>query len=206
MAFDLLRLYGVESDRTAVAGAPGEPGPAGAGRHRLEPFPRSIPTARPCWRPPGSRAWKGWWPSGARPPTSPAGAAGTGSRPLNRNQQACLVGGWRQQTGTSAQRIGALLVGVPATARRAVALSPAGSAAASPRRPSRSCAGCWHRWPGRRRRSPTRCRAVDAAGAVWCEPRVVVEVRHLPDRVRPAAPAGASAACVPDVDPAEVRR
>ncbi|HEX4727317.1 MAG TPA: hypothetical protein VH298_05940, partial [Jatrophihabitans sp.] len=99
----------------------------------------------------------------------------------NQKHQACLVGGWRQQQGTSAVRIGGLLVGVPATGPdgrpelRFAGRVGSGIAGASERELRRLLE------PLRRDDSPfaDQLPAVDANGAVWCDPQVVVEVRYL---------------------------
>lgn len=95
---------------------------------------------------------------------------------LNRKQQSCLVGGWRQQTGTSARTVGSLLVGIPGPD----GLRFAGRVGSGLTRSTE------HRLrellePLERADSPfdTEVPPVDAAGTVWVEPRVVVEVRHL---------------------------
>ncbi len=93
-----------------------------------------------------------------------------------RHHQACLVGGWRQQTGTSSTAIGALLVGIPGPA----GLSYAGRVGSGLTRGTEQLI---------RQRLDALVRSdspfdtdvppIDAAGAVWVEPQLVVEVRHL---------------------------
>lgn len=93
-----------------------------------------------------------------------------------RHHQACLVGGWRQQTGTSSKAIGALLVGIPGPD----GLSYAGRVGSGLTRTTEQLIR--HRLEGLvRPDSPfeTEVPAIDAAGAVWVEPELVVEVRHL---------------------------
>ncbi len=121
----------------------------------------------------------------------------------HRLHQACVVGGWRPEIG-SPDRIGALLLGVPdgdgglSFAGRVG--SGIGQAAAqdlkrllAPRQLPRPAFS-------------TELPAVDAAGAVWCEPGIVVEVRHLGwtggNRLRQPVFRGVRA----DLDAAEVRR
>jgi len=99
----------------------------------------------------------------------------------NQRHQACLVGGWRQQQGTSAVRIGGLLVGVPATDEdgkpelRFAGRVGSGITGTTERELRRLLE------PLRRDDSPfaDQLPAVDAKGAVWCDPQVVVEVRYL---------------------------
>ena len=123
----------------------------------------------------------------------------------NQKHQVCLVGGWRQQQGTSAVRIGGLLVGVPATGPdgkpelRFAARVGSGITGATERELRRLLE------PLRRDDSPfaEQLPAADANGAVWCDPQVVVEVRYLTwiDRMRQPVFRGIR----PDVRPGEVR-
>jgi len=95
---------------------------------------------------------------------------------LNRNQQACLVGGWRQQTGTSNPTVGALLVGIPGPAGLRFAGRVGSGLTRTTEQQLRASLA-----PLTRPDSPfaDTIPRVDAAGTVWVEPRVVVEVRHL---------------------------
>src|SRR5215218_1299560 len=80
LVFDLLWLEGrlLTGCPTASVAACSRtwPWPATPGRR----WGRSPGPARPCWPPPPSRAWRGWWPSGWPAPTSRAAAPATGSR------------------------------------------------------------------------------------------------------------------------------
>lgn len=94
----------------------------------------------------------------------------------NRQHQACVVGGWRQQTGTSATAIGALLVGIPGRDGLAYAGRVGSGLTQAVEQQLRGLL-LPHTSPD----SPfdTEVPALDADGAVWVEPVVVVEVRHL---------------------------
>jgi bifunctional non-homologous end joining protein LigD len=94
----------------------------------------------------------------------------------NRRHQVCLVGGWRQQTGTSVPTVGALLLGIPdRDGLRYAGRVGSGLTGAVQQRLLEELD------PLLRPDSPfaDAVPAVDASGARWCEPRVVVEVRHL---------------------------
>jgi bifunctional non-homologous end joining protein LigD len=121
----------------------------------------------------------------------------------HRLHQVCLVGGWRPQIG-SPQDIGALLLGMPDGTGGVSFAGRVGSGI------SRAVNEELKRLLSRLRvnRSPfsTDVPRLDAAGATWCEPVVVVEVRHLGwttgDRLRQPVFRGVRA----DLDPSEVRR
>jgi len=123
----------------------------------------------------------------------------------NQKHQACLVGGWRQQTGTSAVRIGGLLVGVPATGSdgqpefRFAGRVGSGITGATERELRRLLG------PLRRADSPfvDQLPGEDANGAVWCDPQVVVEVRYLTWTGRMRQPVFRGLR--PDLLPSEVR-
>ncbi len=118
--------------------------------------------------------------------------------------QSCVVGGWRPERGGS-RRLGALLLGVPG---RDGGLRFAG----------RVGAGLGERAEAALRAELARLEAVDppfsgpplpradAAGAVWCKPRVVVDVTHLgwtaAGRLRQPVLRGPRL----DLDPGDVRR
>lgn len=95
---------------------------------------------------------------------------------LNRHHQACVVGGWRQQTGTSATAIGALLVGIPGPTGLHYAGRVGSGLTRSTEQELRRLLT-----PLIRPDSPfdSAVPAIDAAGAVWVQPQLVVEVRHL---------------------------
>ncbi|HEX8767897.1 MAG TPA: non-homologous end-joining DNA ligase [Jatrophihabitans sp.] len=121
----------------------------------------------------------------------------------HRFHQVCLVGGWRPEIG-SPEEIGALLLGMPDGAGGLAFAGRVGSGI------SRSVGQDLKRLLGplRLARPPfsTAVPRLDAAGASWCEPTVVVEVRHLGwttgDRLRQPVFRGVRS----DLDPAEVRR
>jgi bifunctional non-homologous end joining protein LigD len=117
--------------------------------------------------------------------------------------QSCVVGGWRPETG-SPELIGALLLGMPDGAG---GLSFAGRVGSGI---SRAAGQDLKRLlePLRRTGSPFNAPVprLDALGAVWCEPGVVIEVRHLGwttgNRLRQPVFRGVR----PDLEVAEVRR
>jgi len=121
----------------------------------------------------------------------------------HRHHQVCLVGGWRPEIGSPSE-IGALLLGMPDGAG---GLSFAGRVGSGI---SRAAAQDLKRLlaPLRLARPPfsTDVPRLDAAGATWCEPTVVIEVRHLGwttgNRLRQPVFRGVRT----DLDPAEVRR
>jgi bifunctional non-homologous end joining protein LigD len=121
----------------------------------------------------------------------------------HRFHQVCLVGGWRPEIG-SPEEIGALLLGMPDGSGGLAFAGRVGSGI------SRSAGQDLKRLLGPLRvpRPPfsTEVPRLDAAGASWCEPTVVVEVRHLGwttgDRLRQPVFRGVRS----DLDPAEVRR
>lgn len=94
----------------------------------------------------------------------------------HRSTQTAVVGGWRPQTGTTG-RIGSLLLGLPDSGNGLTFIGRAGSGLTSGmgadltrmlrplERPSSPFQGDLPR--------------ADTAGAIWVEPQVCVEVRHL---------------------------
>jgi bifunctional non-homologous end joining protein LigD len=94
----------------------------------------------------------------------------------NRQHQACLVGGWRPEIGSS-DRIGALLIGVHDSDRKLAFAGRVGSGI------SHHQAQDLHRMLAglTRVESPfgDEVPREDASTARWCEPQVVVEVRHV---------------------------
>jgi bifunctional non-homologous end joining protein LigD len=121
----------------------------------------------------------------------------------HRLHQSCVVGGWRPEIG-SPEQIGGLLLGMPDGAGGLAFAGRVGSGI------SRAAGQDLKRLLGplRQARSPfsTDLPRLDALGALWCEPVVVVEVRHLGwttgDRLRQPVFRGVRG----DLDPAEVRR
>jgi bifunctional non-homologous end joining protein LigD len=94
----------------------------------------------------------------------------------HRSTQTAVIGGWRPEVGTS-DRIGGLLLGLPASDGGLVFIGRAGSGLTS------AMAADLTRvlTPLRRPTSPFHQSVprADAAGAVWVEPQVCIEVRHL---------------------------
>jgi bifunctional non-homologous end joining protein LigD len=121
----------------------------------------------------------------------------------HRSTQTAVVGGWRPQTGTTA-RIGALLLGLPDADGGLTFIGRAGSGLTAPMAADLKRALA----PLERASSPFRdaLPRIDAAGAVWVEPQVCVEVRHLGHggggRLRQPVLRGLRA----DVSPEELRR
>jgi len=96
----------------------------------------------------------------------------------NRFHQVCLVGGWRPETG-SRDRIGALLIGVhpgPDSTELLLAGRVGSGISGQQERDLRAMLE-----PLRRPDSPFTdpVPRLDATGAIWCEPQVIVEVRHI---------------------------
>jgi len=95
---------------------------------------------------------------------------------LNRRQQACLVGGWRRRSGSSRASIGSVLVGIPtADGLHYAGRVGSGLTATWQRRLQDSLAPLAQPDPPFADPVPP----ADAAGTVWVQPLVVVEVRHL---------------------------
>lgn len=94
----------------------------------------------------------------------------------HRRHQACLIGGWRQQSGTSSTAVGALLVGLPSPdGLRYAGRVGSGLTRATEQELRDRLA------PLVRSDSPfaDEVPPIDRAGAVWVHPLVVIEVRHL---------------------------
>jgi bifunctional non-homologous end joining protein LigD len=91
------------------------------------------------------------------------------------NSMSVVVGGWRSEVGT-AGRLGAVLVGIPSPAGWQYAGRVGSGIAGKAQRQLAAALG-----PLRRADSPfaTEVPALDAKGAVWVEPKIVVEVRAL---------------------------
>jgi bifunctional non-homologous end joining protein LigD len=94
----------------------------------------------------------------------------------HRSTQTAVIGGWRPQTGTT-KRIGSLLLGLPDGQGGLVFIGRAGSGLTS------GMAADLTRLltPLQRDRSPFDgpLPRADTTGAVWVEPQVCIEVRHL---------------------------
>lgn len=94
----------------------------------------------------------------------------------HHRSRSVLVGGWRPQTGTT-RTVGALLVGAPDDEGRLRYLGRVGSGIGGGAQTdlARLLAPLHRSHPAFDDAVP----AVDAAGATWCEPCLVVDVRHL---------------------------
>jgi bifunctional non-homologous end joining protein LigD len=122
--------------------------------------------------------------------------------PHNKHQ-ACVVGGWRPETG-SPDKIGALLLGVADSDGRLMFCGRAGSGIGR-----HESATLTHLLAGATRPdSPFdgELSRLDTLGSIWCDPQIVVEVRHTgwteAARLRHPVYRGLRA----DLDPKEVRR
>jgi bifunctional non-homologous end joining protein LigD len=202
MTFDLLRLYGVEllgrpvEDRRASLDKlelpPGRwqhspsysDGPALLAATREQGLEGVVAKRRGSTYQPGRRS-KDW------------------IKTANRHQQACLVGGWRPEAGTT-DRIGALLIGVNDDDGRFAFAGRVGSGISHhlSQDLSRLLA------PLTQPRSPfdDEVPRLDGAGATWCDPQIVIEVRHLGWTGRHRLRQPVFRALRTDLDPAEVRR
>lgn len=174
MLFDLLRLYG--SDLTSQ--------PLSARRELLE----RLDLAGPHWQVPAVYADG----DGLFEATRDQGLEGVVSKRLSspylpgrrsadwlklphRTTVSAVVGGWRPEIGT-ADRLGAVLLGVPSRQGwRYAGRMGSGIAGKAQRRLAELLL------PLRSERSPfaTPVPALDARGAVWVKPRIVVEARVL---------------------------
>lgn len=202
MAFDLLRLYGV--DLTAR--------PLVERRTSLDRL--SLP--EPTWRRSPTyddgpalltatldQGLEGVVAKRRRSTYQPGRRSPDWVKTAHRLHQVCVVGGWRPETG-SPEQIGALLLGMPDGSG---GLSFAGRVGSGI---SRAAAQDLKRLLGPLRLASapfsTEVPRLDAAGATWCEPAVVVEVRHLGwtagGRLRQPVFRGVRS----DLEPAGVRR
>ena len=202
MAFDLLRLYGVDLTQR----------PLTERRNSLDRL--SLPDS--TWRSSPTyddgpallaatldQGLEGVVAKRRRSTYQPGRRSPDWIKTAHRLHQVCLIGGWRPETG-SAEQIGALLLGMPDGSGGVSFAGRVGSGI------SRAASQDLKRLLGplRRPSSPfsTEVPRLDAAGAVWCEPVTVVEVRHLGwttgGRLRQPVFRGVRT----DLDPAEVRR
>ncbi|HST49388.1 non-homologous end-joining DNA ligase [Jatrophihabitans sp.] len=202
MAFDLLRLYGVDLTQR----------PLSERRNSLERL--SLP--EPTWR--SSPAYddgpallaatldqglEGVVAKRRQSIYQPGRRSPDWIKTAHKLHQVCVVGGWRPETG-SPELIGALLMGMPDGAGGLSFTGRVGSGI------SRAAGQDLKRLLGPLRRAASPFNAaiprLDAVGAVWCEPSVVIEVRHhgwtTGNRLRFPVFRGVR----PDIDPAEVRR
>jgi bifunctional non-homologous end joining protein LigD len=202
MAFDLLRLYGVDLTQRPLA------------ERRTSLDRLSLPEA--TWRSSPvyddgpallaatlDQGLEGVVAKRRRSTYQPGRRSPDWVKTAHRFHQVCLVGGWRPELG-SPELIGALLLGMPDGAGGVSFAGRVGSGI------SRAAGQDLKRLlaPLHRDTSPfsTVIPRLDAIGATWCEPVVVIEVRHLGwttgNRLRQPVFRGVRT----DVEPAEVRR
>jgi bifunctional non-homologous end joining protein LigD len=174
MVFDLLRLYG--TDLTSQ--------PLSARRELLE----RLELAGPHWQVPPvyedghglfeatlERGLEGVVSKRLSSPYLPGRRSTDWLKSPHRTTVSAVIGGWRPEVGT-VDRLGAVLLGLPSPGGwRYVGRMGSGIAGKAQRQLSELLL------PLRADRSPftTVVPAIDAKGAVWVEPRVVVEARAL---------------------------
>lgn len=136
---------------------------------------------------------------------APGARTGDWVKLAHQRTQACLVGGWRPETG-SRQRIGALLIGVrtgpagaPVLQYRGRVGSGIGGATAA------ELAGLLRPLAADGNPFGTEVPRVDAAGAVWVRPELVVEVRYLARTEGGRLRAPVFRGIRTDLDPSDVR-
>jgi bifunctional non-homologous end joining protein LigD len=202
MTFDLLRLYGVEllarplQERRASLQRLEFPD----GRWQQSPTYDDGPALLGATR---ERGLEGVVAKRRRSTYQPGRRSADWVKTAHQQHQACLVGGWRPESGRP-DTIGALLIGVR---RPDGGLAFAGRVGSGLSRHhvqdlSRLLT------PLHRPDSPfdVEISRLDSAGAVWCQPAVVVDVRHAGwtggDRLRHPVFRGIRS----DLDPAEVLR
>ncbi len=204
MVFDVLRLYGVSlldrpfHERRATL-------------ERLDLTPLAAVALSPLY-PDGDallaataqRGMEGVVAKRRDAPYRPGARSPSWVKVAHRRSQSCLVGGWRPER-SSASRVGALLLGVPApdgTLRYAGKVGSGLAAEAVQRVLREVLAGLAVPEPPFTERVPR----PDAVGVRWCEPTLVVEVAHLgwtdAGRLRQPVFRGVRS----DVDPGDVRR
>ncbi|MFP5068946.1 non-homologous end-joining DNA ligase [Pseudonocardia nantongensis] len=203
MVFDVLRLYGVELlDRPLTERRATLERLDLAGVAHVEPSPL-YPDGAALLEVTAQRGLEGVVAKRGASPYRPGRRSPDWVKVAHRHSQSCLVGGWRPEKGAGG-RIGALLLGIPGTD----GLEFAG-------RVGSGLAGSAVQQVLTGRLGPLEAPAspfaeplprVDASGARWCEPTVVVEVAHLgrtaAGRLRQPVFRGVR----DDVDPAEVQR
>ena len=203
MVFDVLRLYGVPLLDRPFAERRGT-------LERLElaavdpcsRSPRSTPTGAALLEATRQRGMEGVVAKRRDSVYRPGRRSPNWSKVAHRHSQACLVGGWRPER-SSANRIGALLLGVPdGGALRYV--GRVGLGAGGRARCSACCGSGWS--TGAAPPFAGRLPRADAAGARWCEPLTVVEVSHTGWTDGRAAVASRVPGVRDDLDPAHVER
>lgn len=204
MVFDVLRLYGVDlTDRPFTERR--------ATLERLDLAGLDTVAPSPLYRDgaallavTGERGMEGVVAKRADSPYRPGRRSPSWVKVTHRYSQTCLVGGWREERA-GGRRIGALLLGVPDDGGRLQFAGRVGS----------GVGGAAVQQVLAERLVPLAARTapfagelprVDAAGAQWTDPVVVVEVAHVgwtaAGRLRQPVFRGVR----DDVDPAEVRR
>ncbi|SFN95844.1 bifunctional non-homologous end joining protein LigD [Pseudonocardia ammonioxydans] len=203
MVFDVLRLYGVAlldrplAERRATLERLDLPGLAHVEASPLYPDGAALLDVT------AQRGLEGVVAKRETSPYRPGRRSPDWVKVAHRHSQSCLVGGWRPEKGGRA-RIGALLLGVPGPDGLEFAgRAGSGLAGSAVQQVLAARLG-----PLTAQASPfaTTIPRVDAAGARWCTPSVVVEIAHLgwtsAGRLRQPVVRGVR----DDVDPAEVRR
>lgn len=175
MTFDLLRLYGVEllgrplSERRATLDRLALPAEHWQRSPQYDDGPALFAATR-------ERGLEGIVSKRRNSTYQPGRRSADWIKAVHYRQQPCLVGGWRPESGSEGM-LGAVLVGVPDAAgklryagRVGAALSRAGAddLLRELRASSRDDSPFSEPVP-----------TADAAGTHWCEPRLVVDVRHL---------------------------
>jgi bifunctional non-homologous end joining protein LigD len=202
MAFDLLRLYGVDliqrplTERRTSLDRLSLPEPTWRSSPVYDDGPALLAATL-------DQGLEGVVAKRRRSVYQPGRRSPDWIKTAHRFHQVCVVGGWRPEIG-SPELIGALLLGMPDGSG---GLSFAGRVGSGI---SRAAGQDLKRLLGPLRRTDSPFNAaiprVDAIGAAWCEPAVVIEVRHLGwtngNRLRQPVFRGVRT----DLDLAEVRR
>ena len=174
MVFDVLRLYGVD-----VTGRSFDERRATLERLELPPGATLSPLFTDGVTLLSATAEQGLEGAMAKRRTSlyrPGRRSRDWVKAPHHRTRAVVVGGWRPQTGTT-RTLGALLVGAPDADGRLRYLGRVGSGIGATAQAdlARLLAPLRVEGPAFDEVVP----AVDAAGTTWCDPQVVVEVRHL---------------------------
>lgn len=202
MSFDLLRLYGVDLLRRPWT-------ERRASLDKLE-LPEHVWRRSPSYddgpallAATEEHGLEGVVAKRRRSSYQPGRRSGDWIKTPHNKHQTCIVGGWRPEAG-STDKIGALLLGVPDTEGRLIFCGRAGSGIG--RRESAQLTPLLA--AATRPDSPfaTELSRLDTVGSTWCDPQVVIEVRHTGwtagGRLRQPVYRGRR----PDLDPKEVRR
>ena len=200
LAFDLLRLYGVGLERRPVEErrASLERLDLGGGSWQVPPSYEDGPALAKATK---EQGLEGVVSKRLGSPYQPGRRSPDWVKAPHRTTQSVVVGGWRPETGTVG-RLGSLLVGLPDAEGALVFLGRVGSGINGPMAADLTR----HLGPLSRKDSPFRdaLARADVAGAVWCEPVLCVDVRHLGHgaggRLRQPVVRGLR----PDLDPADL--